>query len=440
MPRNASGERPAGQQRVWARLARHRVLIVSYLQAFSGQLGLSLFNFCLNIFLVRALPPQEYGIFAFALVAGQVAMYVNGALVAAPLMVHAPACEPPAARLELEARLYALNTLIAVAAFGIALAYAVTHYGGAEAGGGWVIPAFALYVLTFMQRHLTRCAAYARQQPGIACAGDLGVVALGSLFLLAGWGLSGGLGVAFVLAVLAAANACMSAVEMHRLGVRPMVPSAARIRGYGSLWLETRWALLGSTTTFVQSQAHSVIVSTAAGPAAFAPLAAGQVVIAPVGIAMFALQNAMVSRLSIAVSRSDRAAIRLITVFMTLTLLAMVVGIGVLAYALWGFIWDALFAAKYSAYPMGWLVFGFWCVGLVRALYTAPSCLLVALREFRSLAFASVFGGGVSLVSVAVILQVAPFFWTVAGVFLGELGFLIALIVLVVGKLRTVRQ
>ena len=170
MPNNAGGERPASQQRVWARLARHRALIVSYLQAFSGQLGLSLFNFCLNIFLVRTLPPQEYGIFAFALVAGQVAMYVNGALVAAPLMVHAPACEPPAARLELEARLYALNTLIAVATFGFAFAYAIAQYGETQAGGGWVVIAFAFYVLTFMQRHLTRCAAYARQQPGIACA------------------------------------------------------------------------------------------------------------------------------------------------------------------------------------------------------------------------------------------------------------------------------
>lgn len=440
MPNDASDERPAGRRRVFARLTRHRALIVSYLQAFSGQLGLSLFNFSLNVFLVRVLPPQEYGIFAFALVAGQVAMYVNGALVAAPLMVHAPACEPPAARQELETRLFALNTLIAVATFGCAFAYAVMHYGGTEAGGLWVVTAFALFVLSFMQRHLTRCAAYARQRPAIACAGDLGVVALGCLLLLAGWAVTGGLGVAFVLAVLATANACMSAVEMHRLGLRPMAPSGARIRGYGSLWLETRWALLGSTTTFVQSQAHSVIVSTAAGPAAFAPLAAGQVVIAPVGIAMFALQNAMVSRLSIAVSRSDRAAIRLIAVFMTLTLLAMVAGIGVVAFALWDLIWDALFAAKYSAYPMGWLVFGFWCVGFVRALYTAPSCLLVALREFRSLALASVFGGAVSLVSVAVILQLAPFYWTVAGVFLGELGFLIALIVLILGKLGRVRQ
>jgi len=440
VPNNAGGERPASQQRVWARLARHRALIVSYLQAFSGQLGLSLFNFCLNIFLVRTLPPQEYGIFAFALVAGQVAMYVNGALVAAPLMVHAPACEPPAARLELEARLYALNTLIAVATFGFAFAYAIAQYGETQAGGGWVVIAFAFYVLTFMQRHLTRCAAYARQQPGIACAGDLGVVALGCLFLLAGWVMTGGFGVAFVLAVLAVANASMSAVEMHRLGVRPMAPSRARIRGYGHLWLETRWALLGSTTTFAQSQAHSVIVSTAAGPTAFAPLAAGQVVIAPVGIAMFALQNAMVSRLSIAVSRSDRAAIRLIVVFMTLTLLAMVAGIGVLTFALWDFIWDALFQAKYSTYPMGWLVFGFWCVGLVRALYTAPSCLLVALREFRSLALASLFGGGVSLLSVGVILQVAPFYWTAAGVLVGELSFLVALMALVARKLCAVKK
>jgi O-antigen/teichoic acid export membrane protein len=440
VPKNASGERPAGQQRIWARLARHRALIVSYLQAFSGQLGLSLFNFCLNVFLVRVLPPKEYGIFAFALVAGQVAMYVNGALVAAPLMVHAPACEPPAARLELETRLYALNTLIAVATFGVAFANGVVQYGEAGPGGLGVITAFALYVLTFMQRHLTRCAAYARQQPAIACVGDLGIIALGSLLLLAGWTVTGGFSVAFVLTVLATANACMSAVEMRRLGLRPMAPSRARIRGYGSLWLETRWALLGSTTTFVQSQAHSVIVSTAAGPAAFAPLAAGQVVIAPVGIAIFALQNAMVSRLSIAVSRSDRAAIRLIAVFMTLTLLAMVAGIGVLAFALWDFIWEALFQAKYSAYPMGWLVFGFWCVGLVRALYAAPSCLLVALREFKSLALASLFGGGVSLISVGVILLVAPFYWTAAGVLLGEMSFLVVLMALVAGRLGAVRK
>lgn len=438
MPKNSTGAQPVGQQRLWSRIIGHRALIVSTLQAFSGQVALSLFNFGLNLFLIRILPPAEYGVYAFAFVCGLMAMYVNGALVAAPLMVHAAACEPLQARDELETRLYALNTLIAVATFAVALGYALVQYGEGPGGGIPIMVTFGIYVVAFMQRQLTRCAAYARQRPGVACIGDLSVVALGGLALMAGWIAAAGLGVGFVLLVLAVANGCVSMMEMRLLGLRLVAPLIARIRGYGSLWVETRWALLGSTTTFAQSQAHSVIVSTAAGPAAFAPLAAGQVVLAPLGIASFALQNAMLSRMSIAISRSDFAAGRLIAVFMTLILLATLAVLGVLALVFWDLIWEALFRVKYSAYPMGWLVFAFWCIGFVRALYAAPSCLLVALREFRSLALASLFGGIVSLGCVAIILQFAPFYWTVLGVLVGEAGFLAALVLLVVGRFRSV--
>ena len=55
-----------------------------YLPAIFGQSGLSLFNFALNIVLMRELSTHEYGAYALCVVLASLAYTANGSLASAP--------------------------------------------------------------------------------------------------------------------------------------------------------------------------------------------------------------------------------------------------------------------------------------------------------------------------------------------------------------------
>jgi O-antigen/teichoic acid export membrane protein len=419
---------PAAVRGLRGRLIAERAFIGSYLQVFGGQVTLSIFNFALNLLMIRALPAAGYGIFAFAIVLGWLATFVNGALVTMPFLIHVAATKEPSAKNALEKRLFGLNLIIAEVTFILALLC-----GGIETRADGperllLICLLAAYVVAFMQRQHSRGVAYARQRVSVASAGDLGVALLGSAMLLAVWFTAGALPLELILATLTASNFSIYFMELGALKAPYVVaPRWEHIRHYRELWVETRWSLLGSVTTFAQSQAHSLIVTLGAGPQAFAPLAAAQVLIAPFGIAANALQNTIISKLAIAGLTENDTSNKRIVAFATAMLCCFVLAIAAAVYGLWEWIWTFLYAQKYSAYPMGWLVAGFFGVALVRALYTAPSCLFMAVRQFKVLALMSVLGGLISLASVALIVALAPFPWAILGILLGELCFLIYL-------------
>jgi hypothetical protein len=64
-----------------------RAALKRYISALLAQSVLSVFNAGLNIFLVRALVPHDYGAFALYLVFGILGTSINGALACNPLVI-----------------------------------------------------------------------------------------------------------------------------------------------------------------------------------------------------------------------------------------------------------------------------------------------------------------------------------------------------------------
>lgn len=405
------------RRRAGAGAARRQVH--RYTQALSGQLALSAFSFCLNIYLLRALSLADYGVFAFAQVCSQLAGQISGALVATPLLVGLPALAGAVARSRLEALLFTVNA-VTIAAFAVL------------AGAGALVSAvsitatlaFVAFVCATTLRNYARCLAFARQRPLVALKGDLCLCTSAGaavvLVVIAG----GGARLAPVLAALAFANLVTAAWELVMLQAACQLrASRSALRRYRRIWRETRWALLGAATTVLQAQAHSLLVTLAAGPAAFAPLAAGQVLFGPVGVAINALQNVMRPDLAAAIARGDRRGVVVASVISTALLAGGVLVFGATLAAAWPWVSAALYGAKYHAEPMAAIALGCGAIALCRALYTQPSSLLQAQRRFRGLALGTVIGALLSTLGVALCLAVLSPPWTLVGVLAGEAVF-----------------
>jgi O-antigen/teichoic acid export membrane protein len=162
------------------------------------------------------------------------------------------------------------------------------------------------------------------------------------------------------------------------------------------------------------------MVTFAAGAGAYAPLAAAQVLFGPIGIMINAVQNVMRPELAAAIARGNRRGVMVASALSTgLLVLAVIVFGGLLALA-WPWIEAALYAEKYQTQPMAAIALGCWAIALCRAVYTQPSSLLQAMRQFRPLALGTVGGAVLSTLGVAASLVFLTPAWSLAGVLAGE--------------------
>ena len=355
----------------------------------AGQAGLSLFSFVLNIVLIRELSAHSYGTFALAVVLANFAYTANGSLASAPLMVFGTTRQGRPSRKALETLLSTVNAAIVVVIFLIA----IPLFAALSGEDLVVCLTAALFIASFAARMFTRTFAHSRRRPDVALRGDLISIVVAST-ALASVGLSAiGFALPVVLIAMASGNAVAMATEISllklgfRLSCRP-----AFLRQYLPIWREVRWSLLGASTSLLQSQAHSLLVSLTYGPAAFAPLAAGQVIFGPVRLVMNACGYIIIPDVVTAVrSRNHHVVARLLK-YSGPVLAMLVLGLGLMIALLWPYVFDLLYARKYADQPMGMIVAIWGAIVICAALYFAPSGILQALRKYRLLAFRTVYG------------------------------------------------
>lgn len=138
--------------------------------------------------------------------------------------------------------------------------------------------------------------------------------------------------VAFALAVEFAGLAACSAYPRHLgaglIGLKPLripvTPAFRRslLHHYRLFWQKIRWSLAGVVSTSLQEHAHSLIVTAFAGSAAFAPLAAGQIIFGPVRVALQAVQMVLRPEQAVMIAARDKAAVRR-NLFMTIGVFAL---------------------------------------------------------------------------------------------------------------------
>ncbi len=374
-----------------------------YLRAVAAQGLVSAFHFALNLTLVRLVVPEQYGLFAFAFVLAMFASAVNNALIATPLTVWTPVIADETERAASERMFGALNVALSVALGAAGLAW----WALGNEGDGPVTLGITAFVALYASRHYSRSTGYARMRPLVTAAGDITYVVAGVAFVGGLVALADEVPIGAVLVALAAANLVAMAVEylgLHGALPRPRLPAADGLRAYADIWLQSRWALVGSLTTLFLAQAHGLIVTSVDGPGSFAPLAAGTVLFGPVRIALATWQNMVKPELAVALHEGRLAEVRDRLRRANLVTVAAVIALGAALAIAWPWIHEFLYARRYADEPMAMIV-AVWCaVTLCAALYNVPSAALQALREFRRLAVASLWGALLSAVAVGLLL------------------------------------
>ncbi|MFK7853375.1 MAG: lipopolysaccharide biosynthesis protein [Granulosicoccus sp.] len=358
------------------------------------------FHFALNLLLLRLVTPYDYGVFAFAFVLAMFASAINNALISTPLTVYTPVIKDPKEREEQEAMFSTLNLLL----FAVLVLTGFAYANFAELDSTIMVGVTA-FVAIYSARHFSRSAGYARMKPLVTASGDTAYVISGVMFVALLVFTSDKLPIGHVLLALAAANLVAMLVERFRLhGAGRKWFVLSQISSYNKIWEQSRWALVGSLTTLFLAQAHSVIITSTNGPNAYAPLAAGFVLFGPVRVALLTWQNMVKPELAVALSESRQDAVRKQIRITTVLMAAAVLALALVLYLMWPWIHQYLYAEQYADEPMA-LIVGLWSIiTLFAASYNAPAAALQAMRDFRILAMASIYGAIISGVLVSVTL------------------------------------
>ncbi len=365
-----------------------------------AQAMVSGFHFALNLLLLRFVTPYDYGIFAFAFVLAMFASAINNALISTPLTVYTPIIKDEGKRHEQEAMFSTLNLILFVVLLLSGISY--VYWSEIDTAISLGVTAF---VAVYSARHYSRSAGYARMKPLITASGDAVYVGVGVLIVITLLLTQDELLISHVLLALAAANLAAMVVERWRLhGNTRKWLSWAKITSYGDIWDQSRWALAGSLTTLFLAQAHSVIITSTNGPNAYAPLAAGFVLFGPVRVALLTWQNMVKPELAVALSESRQTAVRRQIQTTTMLMAGAVMAMGLFLWLAWPWIHAFLYAEQYANQPMA-LIVGIWSIiTLFAASYNAPAAALQAMRDFKVLAMASIYGAVLSGVMVSLTL------------------------------------
>lgn len=358
------------------------------------------FHFALNLLLLRMVTPYDYGVFAFAFVLAMFASAINNALISTPLTVYTPVIKDPIERGEQEAMFSTLNLFLFIMLVLFGASYA--HWAELDTT---IMVGVTSFVAVYSARHFSRSAGYARMKPLITASGDTAYVFSGVLIMTVLVLSEDKLPIGHVLLALAAANLVAMLVERIRLhGANRKWFVLSRISSYNKIWEQSRWALAGSLTTLFLAQAHSVIITSTNGPNAYAPLAAGFVLFGPVRVALLTWQNMVKPELAVALSESRQTAVRRQIQITSILMSGAVLALAFLLLLFWPWIHEFLYAEQYANEPMAMIV-GLWSIiTLFAASYNAPAAALQAMRDFRILAMASIYGAIISGVLVSITL------------------------------------
>ncbi len=404
-----------------------------YLGSLGAQALVSGFHFGLNYLLLQRMSQYDYGVFAFAFFTlAQFAAALNNALISTPLAVYTPTVIDEQERADKEAMFSLLNILLFLSLIMTGLGY--LWYSGQATH---LVLSVTLFVACYAARQYSRSLGYARLRPLVTATGDATYVIIGLIFTAFFVWRFDTLKVEWVLSALSAANLFAMTVERLRLSGRWWRGyDFSQLWMYKEIWLQSRWALIGAMTTLLLAQAHSLIITWAEGPAAFAPLAAGFVLFGPVRIALITWQNMVKPEIAVALSQGRNDAVSGQIRRTVLMMGVAVVLLGLSLMVLWPWVNEILYAKNYGDQPMQMIVLMWAVITFFAAIYNAPAAALQALKDFRVLAMSSVYGAAISAIVVSVLLYYTAPEFTLLGIMAAEAFMAVYLLSIVFNRLK----
>jgi O-antigen/teichoic acid export membrane protein len=404
----ASGESPYAARRAISSV------VVRYGLSAVGPLCISAAHFVAAVVFLRAFSRAEFGLFSFVLVVVPFSLSLSGAMIGAPLAI--------AARRSQMHRGERATYLKANLVFGTAATFCVFALMRSSRADWALAAVFGAYGGVMTLRWFARTLCYATGPALRVLASDL----VYSLVLLAGLLVLHG---AHALTALRAADVLLAAsaialVSFGRSYLREQFrPSdEGSLGGYRPIWFElARWSALGVALTELTANAHAYLVTFIAGPAAFAPLAVGTLLVRPVQLVLAAVPDRERPVMARQLSSGDHAGARRSVNHFRMAAGAVWLATILVSGAL--LLWFPHLVLKKGYDPSQSLVVlaFFAAITAARTLRTPESVLLQAAGEFRALAHASLWSCTVSLAATLLLLLVAGPVYSLAGILAGEL-------------------
>ena len=390
-------------------LKKMRAALFRYGPAIIGPLSISVVHFLATLLMLRELGLDEFGLFAFILVAVQFGFGLSNALIGTPFTVRVN-------RGDVQEALFFKANLFLSLVVGLVCGFSAIIMQAQD-----VALATGAFSALAVMRWFWRSYFYAVHKPLRAAFSDL-VYALTLALVLSGlWLTEVTMNAslwAFALASFVALMACGPAV----IAMQGRAILAGRLFDYTGIWREqSRWTLLGVVSTEATVNAHTWLVTLVAGPAAFAPLAAAALFFRPVSLCVTSLTQlerpSMARALSageplLALGFARRFRMAMLLVWGGTALLAL----GILLR------WPSLVIKEsYDLSTIHWAV-GFWAIIMLINSWRAPdSTLLQAANALRPLAMASVWSGIATVASVAALISFFDPVASMLGVLLGQI-------------------
>lgn len=368
--------------------------------------------------LVAFTNPMTVGHFALYAAALLIAVGLHGALITTPMNVMLPGRDQ-ATRAGLAVALARADTIGRLVAAGLAALVAGLL-------DGWTVaPLAAALVAATLWRETERARAIGIERMDRCLAID--AVAIGVTLVVVAGAL---LVVAPVPAILSgmAVGSAAGALVAQRWAERIEAPSA----GYGAIWGDARYGLIGALATEAQDRGYVFLVGFLRGEAAVGVLQAGRILSAPLSLAGTAWGRVARPRMTRMIAAGDRAGARreLVRGLVGLTLLA---GAVFLALALfWPWIEARVLRGQYEGIAMIAAVWAGHALAVV--LTTAISFHMQAEERFEELARVSFMSCAVALSLVLLLGFGFPILVAAYGMLIGELVGLVWMAMLVFAR------
>ncbi len=398
----------------WERLAP---LVGRYGMSALGPLSVSGSHFAASLLVLHLLSRAEFGLFSFLLVVVPFCLSLSGMLLGVSFgvsMARSVATREAETATHLKANL-CLSALAGATIFAIMLTLGAKPDLAAILG---------LYAGTMSLRSFARSFSYTKSKVLRTMLSDLvySMVLMGSLVTLA------------VLHRFTMFHAAEFLLLSAGLGLLSFGPSYLKAQFWpgraGSLWAYagtwrdlSRWAALGVLLTELTANVHAYLVTFISGPAAFAVLALGGLLMRPVSLVLAALPDMERPKMARHIAAGDIAgAFRSVKEFRTAAgaiWLATILMSG--ALLIW---FPHLVLKKGYDETQAIMVVVLWAaIMAVRTLRTPESVCLQAAGQFRLLAGASGWSSVVSLVATLSLLLVWGPIASLGGILAGDLMF-----------------
>lgn len=389
-----------------------------------NQIVSSATNFGLGIYLVRVLPPAEYGLYGIGFAISLFFAGIGNALFLIQMVVHTPD-KPLADRLPYAARM--LLAVIGFSAMSFLLSTFIFGVGGfasqflrqySQYGIAVTAASTAYLVKEFFVRH-----AYNNRKESWALAIH-GTLAASLILLLIGQHFEKQ--TLTVIEALWAYALAHVAASLHgfRLASLPLRSATrqAMVTDHREAWRGGKWAMSTNFVYFLRAHAHTIIVAGSIGPIGVAQLNAARLFITPAVMLTPALSQIFMPRMAQARCDSLPKLYHTGRVFSEVLLLVAVL-YSVLLLLAFDLLSPFVVGAKYG--QLFWLVTA-WCVhACILSLRNGQEITFQILKAFKKQLLANSISSVITLIAVASAIKIFGIAGAVIGLILGEISLVV---------------